>query len=72
MLVLGLLPILGSVPISVIVRPHFLQVGLSVSDMATQKNYAVGLEISRPAGACNWAPEIPRAEKDSPRQAEHA
>jgi hypothetical protein len=37
MLVLGLLPILGSVPISVIVRPHFLQVGLSVSDMAYSK-----------------------------------
>ena len=34
MLVLGLLPMLGSVPISVIVHPHFLQVGLSFSDMA--------------------------------------
>jgi hypothetical protein len=34
MLVLGLIPILGSVPISVIVRPHFLQAGLSFSDMA--------------------------------------
>jgi hypothetical protein len=26
---------------------------------ATQKKYAVGLEMSCPGGACNWAPEIP-------------
>ena len=24
-----------------------------------QKNYAVGLEMQCPAGACYWAPEIP-------------
>jgi hypothetical protein len=49
MLVRGLLSILGNVPISVIVCPHFLQVGLSFSDMAySQTNYAVGLEIRVP------------------------
>jgi hypothetical protein len=62
MLVLGLLPILGSVPINVSARPHFLQVGLSFSGIKhPQKNCAGGLEISCPAGAYYWAPEIPSA-----------
>jgi hypothetical protein len=50
MLVLGLLSASGSVPISVSVSPHFLQVGLSFSGMERlRKNYAVGLKMSVPA-----------------------
>lgn len=35
------------------------------------KSYAVGLEMSCPGGAYDWAPEIPSDKRISRRHAEH-